>query len=61
VARTEPDRLPGLKPPPSPEDIGVEVFDAIMMGCIALDLLGLELNVIAQMKLEMMDRNKGVG
>jgi hypothetical protein len=48
------------KPPPSAEDIGVEVFDAIMMGCIALDLLGLELDAIAQMKLEMMDRNKGV-
>ncbi len=48
------------EPKPSAEDIGVEVFDAIMMGCIALDLLGLELNAIARKKLEMMDRNKGV-
>jgi hypothetical protein len=46
--------------PPSPMDIGVEIFDAIMMGCIALDLLGLDLNTIAQIKLDAMDRKKGV-
>ena len=45
---------------PSPMDIGIEVFDAIMMGCIALDLLGLDLNTIAQMKLDTMDEKKGV-
>ena len=48
------------EPRPSPEDIGVEIFDAIMMGCIALDLLGLELDAMARTKLEMMDRKKGV-
>lgn len=49
-----------VEPKPSPEDIGIEIFDAIMMGCIALDLLDLDLKAIAQMKLEMMDRKKGV-
>jgi hypothetical protein len=48
------------EPKPLPVDIGIEVFDAIMMGCIALDLLDLDLNAIAQMKLEMMDEKKGV-
>lgn len=48
------------EPRPSPEEIGVEVFDAIMMGCIALDLLGLDLDTIARRKLELMDRKKGI-
>ncbi len=48
------------EPPPSPEEIGIEVFDAIMMGCIALDLLELDLDTIARKKLELMDRKKGV-
>ena len=48
------------EPKPSPEDIGIEVFDAIMMGCIALDLLGLDLNTIARTKLQRMDKKKGV-
>lgn len=48
------------KPTSSAEELGIEVFDAIMMGCIALDLLGLDLETIAQMKLEKMDRKKGV-
>ena len=48
------------EPPPSAMDIGTEVFDAIMMGCIALDLLGLDLDEVAQAKLEMMDRKKGI-
>jgi hypothetical protein len=47
-------------PRPSPQDIGVEIFDAIMMGCIALDLLDLELDAIARTKLEIMDRKRGV-
>jgi len=45
---------------PSPEEIGIEIFDAIMMGCIALDLLNLDLDSIARIKLERMDRKKGV-
>jgi len=45
---------------PSALDIGVEVFDAILMGCVALDLLGLDLNTVARFKLEAMDRKKGV-
>lgn len=49
-----------VEPRPSPEDIGVEIFDAIMMGCIALDLLGLELDAMARTKLDLMDRKKGV-
>jgi len=48
------------EPEPSPMDIGIEIFDAIMMGCIALDLLDLDLDAVARMKLEMMDRKKGV-
>jgi hypothetical protein len=47
------------KPMPSPKDLGIEIFDAIMMGCIALDLLGLNLNEIAQEKLSLMDLKKG--
>ncbi len=48
------------QPTPTALDIGVEVFDAIMMGCIALDLLGLDLDEIAAMKLQRMDEKKGV-
>jgi hypothetical protein len=47
------------KPMPSPKDLGIEIFDAIMMGCIALDLLGLNLNEIAHEKLSLMDLKKG--
>ena len=46
---------------PTAEELGIEVFDAIMMGCIALDLLGLDLEEIARIKLQRMDRKKGVG
>ncbi len=46
------------EPPPSPQDIGIEVFDAIFMGCIALDLLGLDLEEVARTKLEAMDRKR---
>jgi hypothetical protein len=45
---------------PSPKDIGIEIFDAIMMGCVALDLLGLDLNLLAREKLELMDAKRGV-
>jgi hypothetical protein len=48
------------KPMPSPKDLGIEIFDAIMMGCIALDLLGLDLNEIAHEKLALMDEKKGI-
>jgi len=48
------------EPAPSALDLGIEVFDAIMMGCIALDLLGLDLDEVARLKLEAMDRKKGV-
>jgi hypothetical protein len=48
------------QPRPTAVELGVEVFDAIMMGCIALDLLDLELEEIAAMKLRMMDEKKGV-
>jgi hypothetical protein len=48
------------EPVPSPLDLGTEVFDAIMMGCIALDLLGLDLDEVARLKLEAMDRKKGI-
>lgn len=48
------------QPPPSAEEIGTEVFDAIMMGCIALDLLGLDLAEVAERKLERMDRKRGI-
>ncbi len=48
------------EPPPSAVELGIEVFDAIMMGCIALDLLDLDLETIARMKLERMDRKKGI-
>ena len=45
---------------PTPEEIGTEVFDAIMMGCIALDLLDLDIEEIARAKLAHMDRKRGV-
>lgn len=48
------------EPAPSALELGTEVFDAIMMGCIALDLLGLDLDKVARLKLEAMDRKKGV-
>lgn len=48
------------EPSPAAEDLGTEVFDAILMGCVALDLLGLDLETIARAKLEAMDRKRGV-
>ena len=45
---------------PTALEMGIEVFDAIMMGCIALDLLGLDLEAVAALKLAQMDRKKGV-
>ncbi|MGD8813731.1 MAG: hypothetical protein PVI78_04565 [Anaerolineales bacterium] len=48
------------KKAPTPHEIGIEVFDAIMMGCIALDLLGLDLSSIAREKLRWMDNKRGV-
>lgn len=48
------------EPAPTALELGVEVFDAIMMGCIALDLLGLDLDEVARLKLEAMDRKRGV-
>ena len=48
------------EPRPTALEIGVEVFDAIMMGCIALDLLELDLQEVAALKLGRMDEKKGV-
>ena len=48
------------EPVPSDEELGIEVFDAIMMGCIALDLLDLDLEQLAATKLDRMDRKKGI-
>lgn len=48
------------EPKPTAVEIGTEIFDAIMMGCIALDLLDLDLDEIAVTKLQMMDEKKGV-
>ena len=49
------------EPPPSSLEMGIEIFDAIMMGCIALDLLDLDLEQVAAIKLHEMDVKKGVG
>jgi hypothetical protein len=49
------------EPQPTPLEMGIEVFDAIMMGCIALDLLDLDLEEVAALKLGRMDQAKGVG
>lgn len=35
--------------------VAIEVFDAIMMGCIALDILGFDLEEVARDKLQRMD------
>ena len=43
---------------PQPSDIATEIFDAIMMGCIALDILGFDLMEVAEAKLEKMDRKR---
>ena len=48
------------EPPPSALEMGIEIFDAIMMGCIALDLLDLDLEEVASIKLRQMDAKKGV-
>jgi hypothetical protein len=45
---------------PTPEEIGTEVFDAIMMGCIALDLLNLDIEEVARTKLVQMDQKRGL-
>jgi hypothetical protein len=49
-----------VAPEPSAMDIGIEVFDAILMGCVALDLLNLDLREVARTKLGQMDRKRGV-
>ncbi len=43
---------------PTDEELGTEVFDAIMMGCIALDIMGLDLQEIAVKKLEYMHKKR---
>lgn len=43
---------------PSNKEIGIEIFDAIMMGCIALDILKLDLQEIALEKLEYMRKKR---
>jgi hypothetical protein len=48
------------EPPPSSLELGIEILDAIMMGCIALDLLDLDLDEVAAIKLRQMDAKKGV-
>lgn len=40
---------------PDNRAIAIEIFDAIMMGCIALDILGEDLNEVAAEKLKRMD------
>lgn len=57
------NRLPYVRNNESDEeidliDIATEVFDAIMMGCIALDILGFDLMEVAQAKLEKMDAQR---
>ncbi len=46
------------RPSPTPRQIAAEVFDAIMMGVIALDILGLELDDVAREKLAWMDAQR---
>ena len=43
---------------PTDEELGIEIFDAIMMGSIALDILGLDLQQIATKKLEYMHNKR---
>ena len=45
---------------PGSLEMGIEIFDAIMMGCIALDLLDLDLEEVATIKLREMDAKRGV-
>ena len=39
-------------------DVADEIFDAIMMGCIALDILGFDLMDVATKKLKHMDEKR---
>ena len=43
---------------PTDKEIATEIFDAIMMGCIALDLLGIDLEDVAIEKLEYMHKKR---
>lgn len=43
------------KEEPTHEGIALEVFDVIMMGCVALDILGFDLDEVADKKLKIMD------
>jgi len=49
------------KPAPTSEKIAEEIFDAIMMGCLALDRLGADLMEVAQRKLAKMDGRRQSG
>ncbi|MHA2164158.1 MAG: hypothetical protein ACXABF_17235 [Candidatus Thorarchaeota archaeon] len=44
---------------PADFEIAIEVFDVIMMGIIAIELLGGDLEFIAQIKLNHMDELRG--
>lgn len=43
---------------PDSLEVGLEVFDAILMGCVALDLLDLDLETVARSKLDEMDTKR---
>jgi hypothetical protein len=43
---------------PSNVEIATELFDCIMMCCVALDILGIDLMRVAEMKLERMDEKR---
>lgn len=45
---------------PTIDDLATEIFDAIMMGCIVLDLLGRDLEDVAKKKLAKMDTKRGL-
>lgn len=46
------------QPAPAYEEVAEEIFDAILMGCIALDLLHLDLMEVAHQKLAKMDERR---
>lgn len=45
---------------PTNEEIAEEIFDFIMMGCIALNLLDVDLMEVAQKKLSKMDERRTI-
>ena len=59
-ARLRQSRFVRNNPGEAPDDLalGVELFDVVLMCCVVLDQLGLDLDILARIKLNAMNRKR---